>query len=51
MDVKITFLNGQLDKEIYMSQIKGCVVLGIEHEECKVVKSLYDFKQAPKTMG
>lgn len=27
------------------------VVPGIEHEACKVVKSLYDFKQAPKIMA
>jgi hypothetical protein len=28
MDVKITFLNGKLDKEIYMDQLDGFVVKG-----------------------
>lgn len=26
MDVKITFLNGELDKEIYMTQLEGFIV-------------------------
>ena len=30
MDVKTTFLNGDLDKEIYMNQPKGFVVQGQE---------------------
>ena len=28
MNVKITFLNGELDEEIYMDQPDGCVVKG-----------------------
>ena len=30
MDVKTTFLNGDLEKEIYMEQPEGCVVPGKE---------------------
>ena len=30
MDVKTTFLNGDLDKEIYMNQLEGFVVQGQE---------------------
>ena len=48
MDVKTTFLNGELDEEIYMKQPEGFVVQGQENKVCKLVKSLYGLKQAPK---
>ena len=48
MDVKTVFLNGELDEEIYMEQPEGFVVQGQENKVCKLVKSLYVLKQAPK---
>jgi len=48
MDVKTTFLNGDLEEEIYMYQPDGCVVPGQESKVCKLRKSLYSLKQAPK---
>ena len=48
MDIKIAFLNGDLDGEIYMEQFEGFVVKGQEHKVCQLVKSLYGLKQAPK---
>ena len=48
MDVKTTFLNGELEEEIYMDQSKGFVVLGKEKQVCRLVKSLYGLKQVPK---
>ena len=48
MDIKTTFLNGDLDEEIYMKQLKGFSTLGQERKVCKLVKSYYGLKQAPK---
>ncbi|KAI3503229.1 hypothetical protein L1887_31668 [Cichorium endivia] len=48
MDVKTTFLNGDLEEEIYMEQPDGYIAPGQESKVCKRVKSLYGLKQAPK---
>ena len=48
MDVNTTFLNGELEEEIYMEQPEGFIVPGKEKKVCRLVKSLYGLKQAPK---
>ncbi|KAD5802609.1 hypothetical protein E3N88_13969 [Mikania micrantha] len=48
MDVKTSFLNGDLEEEIYMEQPEGFSAPGQEGKVCKLVKSLYGLKQAPK---
>jgi hypothetical protein len=48
MDVKIIFLNGELDEEIYVEQAAGFVANRQEGMVCKLLKSLYSLKQAPK---
>ena len=48
MDVKTTFLNGDLDEEVYMELLKGFVLPRNEKKVYKLVKSLYGLKQSPK---
>ena len=48
MDEKTTFLNGDLEEEIYMEQLEGFSTPGQEKKVYKLAKSLYGLKQAPK---
>jgi hypothetical protein len=48
MDIKIAFINGELEKEIYMDQVDSFAVKGQEGMVCKLLKFLYGLKQAPK---
>ena len=48
MDVKTAFLNGDLDEEIYMEQPERFIVSGQERKVCRLIKSFYGLKQAPK---
>ena len=41
LDVKIVFLHGDLEEDIYMSQPEGFIVQGQESLVCKLRKSLY----------
>nr|GEY47695.1 zinc finger, CCHC-type [Tanacetum cinerariifolium] len=47
MDVKTTFLNGELDEDVYMNQPQGFIMPDNENKVFKVIKSLYGLKQAP----
>ena len=46
MDVKIAFFNGNIEKELYMMQLKGFIVKNQEHIVCKLKRSIYGLKQA-----
>jgi hypothetical protein len=48
MDVKTTFLHGDMEEEIYMKQPKAYVVKGKKELVCKLKKSVYGFKQSPR---
>lgn len=48
MDVKTTFLHGNLEETIYMSQPEGYEVKRKEEMVCLLKKSLYGLKQSPR---
>jgi hypothetical protein len=48
LDVKTTFLHGDLNEEIYMQQPYGYEVKGKEKLVCRLKKSLYSLKKAPR---
>ena len=48
MDVKIAFLNGELEEEIYTEQLKGYITNDQERKVCKLKKSIYRLKQSSK---
>jgi hypothetical protein len=48
MDVKTTFLNGEPEEEIYTDQPDEFIAQEQEGKVCRLLKSLYDLKQASK---
>jgi len=48
MDVKTTFLHGDLEEEIYMKKYSGFHIEGNKDYVCRLRKSLYGLKQAPR---
>ena len=46
MDVKIAFLNGYLEEEVYIDQPKGFSTESESQMVCKLKKSIYGLKQA-----
>lgn len=48
LDVKTTFLHGDLEETIYMSQPEGFVSHRNENKVCLLKKSLYGLKQSPR---
>lgn len=49
IDVKTTFLNGELSKDIYMDQPEGYIIPGKEYMVCKLNQSIYNLQQASRT--
>ena len=49
MDVKSTFLNEELEEEVYVEQPKGCNLIEDKEIVCILKKALQGLKQAPRT--
>ena len=49
LDVKSAFLNGELKEVVYLSQLEEFVKSGEEHLVCKLKKTLYGLKHAPRS--
>jgi hypothetical protein len=48
MDVKSSFLNGELEEEVYIEQPEGFQLSKNTNYVCKLKKALYGIKQAPR---
>ena len=48
MDLKTSFLNGEVEEEVYIEKIEGFVIHEKESHVCKLKKALYGLKQAPR---
>ena len=49
MDVKIAFLNRNLEEEVYMAQPKGFITSGRANQVCKLKKFIYGLKQTSRS--
>jgi hypothetical protein len=49
MDVKIAFLNGVIEEEVYIEKPQGFEVEDRKSHLCRLKKSLYELKQAPRS--
>jgi hypothetical protein len=48
MDIKLAFLNGELEEEVYIENPEGFQLSENEDYVCKLEKALYGLKQDPR---
>ncbi|KAL0445787.1 UNVERIFIED_CONTAM: hypothetical protein Slati_1706600 [Sesamum latifolium] len=49
MDVKMAFLNGYVEEEIFMDQPEGFTTVGEEQKVCRLQRSIYGLMQASRS--
>jgi len=49
MDVKSSFVNGELEEEVYIEQLDGFILGNVAKLVCRLRKALYGLKQAPRS--
>ena len=49
MDVKTTFLNGEIEEEVYIDQPEGFVIYNNKSHVYRLKKSMYGLKKEPDT--
>ena len=49
MDVKTAFVNGYVEEEVYVTQLKGFVHPNSPRKVCKLQKSIYGLKKASRS--
>lgn len=48
MDVKTAFLNGNVEREVYVEQLESLILHSKDSHVCRLRKALYNLKQAPR---
>ena len=49
MNVMSSFMNGELEEEVYIEQPEGCPLIDDKEIVCRLRKTLYGLKQVPIT--
>jgi len=50
LDVKLAFLHGDLEEQVFIEQPPGYINFGNEHKVYRLKKAIYGLKQTPKSL-
>jgi hypothetical protein len=49
MDVRTTFLNGEIEEEVYIKKLEGFMIHDAKYHMCRLKKALYGLKKTPRS--